>query len=183
MKKIWIDLETTGLNSKTDTIIELAAVCGKSVFHEYSLPDEKPKNWDEIEKLTGITWDFLANHGVNEEVLYTRFEAWLCSHIDKYNKKDKAVFSGYGSKFDSDFIRELFSKHYNNFYGSFFVSMLLDVQSFVAEALANDTLPMIENYKLVTVCTHFGITFVPHSAIEDIRATQELYELFVQSRT
>jgi len=35
----------------------------------------------------------------------------------------------------------------------------------------------LENYKLETVCAHFGITLYAHNAISDIKATRELYYL------
>ena len=175
-KTIWVDTETTGLNCKEDQIIELAALCGKDTFHEYCLPKEKPKNWDKIEELTGITWEFLEKNGISEDVLYHRFEMWLGNHVDRYNKKDKAVFAGYGSRFDSDFIRAMFERFYNKFYGSYFISITLDVQSFVAENVASGIITLLDNFKLSTVCDHFGIEFKAHSAIEDVRAAKELFE-------
>jgi len=177
LKQIWIDVETTGTDTKKDSIIELAAVFIdgeiKDTFHKYCIPSNKPEDFDEVSKRShGLTWEFLEERGIAEFELYSTFlNSFLLKYIDKFDKKDKAIFCGYNSNFDSDFIRELFSTCGNNFYGSFFVSMPYDVRTKVAECLMYDKIPMLVNYKLETVCDYFDIDFKAHSAIEDINAT------------
>ena len=175
VKTIHVDVETTGTDETKDTIIELAALCGDSEFHCYCCPSEKPANFDEVSKAShGLTWEFLQENGVPEDVLYMRFIAWLDTHVDKFNKQEKAVFTGYNALFDTRFVRKLFERHYNKFYGSYFFSIVDDIQSHVANAMRKGLIPMFANYKLATVCDHFGISFRAHSAIDDIKATREL---------
>lgn len=177
MKVIKIDVETTGVNPKTDRIIELAAIFNDDVFYRYCIPfPVKPEGFEKIEELTGIEWEKLQACGVDDKTLYSEFVSWLSGIIDKFDRVDKAVLFGYNVKFDSDFIRELFTRNGNSYYGSYFVPPVLDVMSEVAACLADGLMPPLQNYKLKTVCDHFGIEFTAHSALDDIMATDELYK-------
>ena len=175
VKQIWIDCETTGLDPKTDTIIELAAECDGDIFHAYCLPDTKPNNWDFISNLTGITAEFLFQFGTTESALYKKFNEWICKKIDRYDKTDKAVLCGYGARFDMDFIRALFDRNNDKYFGSFFFSLPMDVQSLVAQGLLIGIVPILENMKLETVCNHFNIGIDAHSALSDIISTRRLF--------
>ena len=179
IKPMWIDLETTGLDPKKDTIIELAAIYDDASFHAYCLPNKKPDNFEFIYNLTGITWEFLEKNGISENELYRKFNEWICKRIDRYDKTDKAVLSGYGARFDMDFVRELFNRNNDKYFGSFFFSLPMDVQSFVANALCNGTIHILENLKLQTVCKYFKIEFDAHSAIADINATVQLFNKLI----
>jgi DNA polymerase-3 subunit epsilon len=175
MKKIWVDVETTGLLCGKDRIIELAAIYEDDVFHRYCKPfDSKPENFGFIEGLTGITWKYLEENGCSDQKLYREFNTWICKIINQYDRLDKAVFCAYNAHFDSDFIRALFNRNGNKFYGSFFFSARLDVMTTVAENM--DKLYTLPNLKNETVCNHLGIELKAHSALEDIKATKELYE-------
>jgi DNA polymerase-3 subunit epsilon len=177
MKAFWIDLETTGTDYVADSIIELACNVIENgivldTYHAFCLPDKKPDHFDETSKVShGITWDYLVENGISETELYRDFISFLCKHIDRFNKKDKGVFCGYNANFDSNFIRTLFMRNNDNYYGSFFFSMPYDVRTKVAECLIYDKIKMLPNYQLGTVCQFFGIEFQSHSAFEDICAT------------
>jgi len=188
MKKIWIDTETTGLNAKNISglqhhqIIELAAICDDRIFHMYCKPKVQPYNYSEIEEITGITWEFLEENGVSEAELYQKFVSFLDRIVDRYDKTDKLMLSGYNTKFDSEFIRSLFLKNNNTFYGSYFFSLNYEVMSEVAFLLVTEILPLLPNYKLETVCKEMGIKFKAHSAIEDIKATIKLNDKIQEKR-
>ena len=177
MKQIWIDVETTGLDCKTDTIIELAALYEdgetKSVFHTYILPAKKKDDFNIIEDLLGITWEYLEQNGITEAEAYSEFEKWLGSHIDKYDKKDKAIFAAYNAKFDNDFIREMFLRNYDNYFSSWFFSASMDIMSTAVLCVKLELMPVPENFKNSTTCKYFGIVHKVHSAIEDIKASRQ----------
>lgn len=176
IERLWIDVETTGVNPETDTVIELAAIYPGSKFHMYCKPKEKPDGFEKITEITGITWEFLEKNGVTERILYNEFLNFLDSLVSKFDKSDKLIFSGYNTRFDNNFIRELFLRNDNTFFGSYFLSILTDVMSSVANEIASGRLELLKNYKLQTVCNHYGVEFSAHSAIEDIHATIELYK-------
>lgn len=178
MKTIYIDVETSGLDKDRDFIIELAALYEDQVFHEYSKLSFKPHGFDKITELTGISWGFLQAKGIPQEELYKKFIAWLDGIIDKFDKHDKAVFCGYGADFDAGFIWSLLLRNNNNFFGSYFLSSKLNVQSTLARAYELDLIdPRPENNKLSTIAKYFGIEFQAHSAIEDIKATKQIKEI------
>lgn len=176
MKTIWIDVETTGLEPATNTIIELAALYengkDKSVFHVYILPELRPDDFETIEELTGITWEYLQQNGITETEAYMGFIGWLAKHIDKYDKTDKAIFAAYNAKFDNDFIRELFKRNNDNYFGSWFYSASLDIMGTVIQCVRLGLIPVPVNFKNVTICESFGIEHKAHSALDDIKASR-----------
>jgi len=175
-KIVWIDVETTGLDCDEFIIIVVAALYenGKaiSVFHTYILPEEKPTDFSVIEELTGITWEYLEKNGIPQAEAYNKFSNWLAERINKYDKKDKAIFAAYNAKFDNDFIREFFKKNYDNYFGSWFFSASLDIMSTAVLCVKRKLIPVPENFKNATICERFGIKHTAHSAIEDIKASR-----------
>ena len=177
MKTIWIDVETTGIEPATNTIIELAALYengkDKDIFHTYILPDVFPAEFSTIEELTGITWEYLQHNGITEQQAYTDFIAWLGKHIDKYDKEDKAIFAAYYARFDNDFIRELFKRNNDNYFGSWFYSAPLDIMGTVIQCVRLGLMPVPVNFKNITICEFFGIEHKAHSAKDDIMASRK----------
>ena len=184
---IAIDVETTGLDCNKNMIIELAAIYKsgdkKDIFHCYCLPPRKPRGFKVIEELTGITWGFLKQNGIDEKTMYDKFIKWLNSLIDKYDKNDKAVFAAFNAPFDKGFVMELLCKYgdreYNGSFGCYFYSANLDVSSTVALGLCRGVLQPLENYKNKTVCDELGIKLKAHSAIEDIKASMEVHRIIM----
>ncbi len=179
-KVIWIDVETTGLSAKKDQIIELAALYedgideNKSKFHIFCKPPQKTDNWDFISDLTGITWEFLEENGVDEKTMYQKFKQWINQRVDSFNSFDKAIFAAYNAGFDNRFMRALFEKNSDKYFGSYFESANLDILATVAMARKNGILPQLKNNKQDTVANHLGIQFKAHSAIEDIKAGRQV---------
>lgn len=155
MKVIILDTETTGLNPETDRIHELAG---------FIRIDRKVK---EVFNLKG-----------KESDIYQKFVKILDKHIDKYDKKDKSIMVGYNVNFDSDFIREMFKRNDNKFYGSYFFSPALDILQMAVVYFLNKPRP--ENFKLVTICKKLGIKINEsklHTAMYDATITKELYNI------
>jgi DNA polymerase-3 subunit epsilon len=178
MKNIWVDVETTGVNSWKNNIIELAVLYEdektKDVFHMYCNPESFPDDFHKIEEITGITRQFLADNGVSEKVLYEEFKRFLEKHIDPYNKQDKAVFLAYNAKFDNDFLRQLFKKNGDNYFGSFFHAGCVDILSTVLMCIRLGIIPdSLPDKKNETLCNYLGIDLKnAHSAISDIKASR-----------
>ena len=99
----------------------------------------------------------------------------LSRYVDKYNPSDKMIVAGYNVAFDADFLRQLYLSLGDKYYGSWFFSPMLDVYTYVAEAVAKKKL-RLPNYKLVTVCKAFNIEAEgAHDAKVDIEITRQLY--------
>ena len=96
------DVETTGLSSKYDSIIELAGVKVKNgevidKFERFSNPGEKLSEL--IKELTGITDDMLVGAPDISDVI-TDFKNWV----------GDAIFVAHNASFDMGFIDEAYSK-------------------------------------------------------------------------
>ena len=187
-KTCWVDLETIGLSHNKHQIIELALLYedgkdeNKKVFHKFCKPDIKPDTWDTplkginktISELTGITWEFLEENGISERQLYEEAKAFLDKRINAKDPNDKAIFAAYNAPFDNRFMRALWEKCGDKYFGSYFESANLDILSTVATARKNGVLPSLVNNQQTTVAKHLGIAFKAHSAIEDIKAGRQI---------
>ena len=100
-------------------------------------------------------------------------------YIDQYDRTDKFVPAGFNVDFDCDFLRDTFYQSGDKYgVGSWLFNCSIDVRSWVGLMICERKL-RLENYKLVTICNHFGIDFKggAHDALADIEATRTLYAL------
>lgn len=152
-KQIFIDLETNNsLDPRTGHITQLAGII-------------------RINGKVKEKFNFKNN-------IYHSFKTILDKYVDKFDKSDKFYFIGYNAKFDSDFIRELFLKNKDNFYGSYFFTPIIDVMGICAyKFMLKDIRP--ENFKLGTIARYFKIPVKEsdlHDALYDIEITKEVYQ-------
>jgi len=180
-KIAWIDTETGGVDSNKHALLQTAIEvfidqekAESEIF--YSAPFEGDIVEDEALEVNGFT---------REEV--DRFPAPIITHIkivkmlekyvDRYNPLDKFIFAGYGARFDMDFLRAFFGKSGDDYFGSYFYSLPMDVISFVAEGVLLGVVKPMKSFRLAKVCEQMGVGLgeKAHDAMEDIRATRELY--------
>jgi DNA polymerase-3 subunit alpha (Gram-positive type) len=152
------DVETTGLSAVHDTIIELAAVKvrgGEIVDRFSSFANPRRKLTSTITELTGITDEMLEGAPEVGEVLQ-RFLDFV----------GDSVLVAHNARFDMGFLQ-------------------MGVQRLGLDSITNpviDTLEMarslytgLKNYRLNTLCKHFGIELKQHHrAIHDAEATGHL---------
>ncbi|GAA5346252.1 PolC-type DNA polymerase III [Planifilum fimeticola] len=152
------DVETTGLSAVHDTIIELAAVKvrgGEIVDRFSSFANPRRKLTSTITELTGITDEMLEGAPEVGEVLQ-RFLEFV----------GDSVLVAHNARFDMGFLQ-------------------MGVQRLGLDSITNpviDTLEMarslysgLKNYRLNTLCKHFGIELKQHHrAIHDAEATGHL---------
>lgn len=188
MKILWIDTETTGVNSFRDKIIEIGAVYKDTgsneteEFHRYIKYPEYPDNFQEAVEVHGLSPEVLEEKGVENKTAYDEFVSFMDSKVKKFDKGDKCIVGGYNVKFDIDFFRKFFYANGNRYYGSYFYPMPLEVSAFVMEAVLNGWIPPLKSYRLSTVADHFNLKFEAHSAIEDIKITEKIYQIMVKLR-
>ena len=154
-----VDLETTGLSSSSDSIIEIGAIRYEndteiSRFHSFVRFDAPLPSF--IVDLTGITDDMLADAPTIDEV--------LPQFIDYVGN---SVIVAHNANFDINFIydkalEELEVKFSNNFIDTL--------------RLARKCNLPVENNKLATLAQYFGIEQnEAHRATADCETTQALY--------
>lgn len=188
-KVFYVDLETTGTIPSAHAIVQLAALVeiDNTIEEELDLK-MRPMRDKKIDP------EALAVHNTTEEDLasyphvadqFPILESTLSRYVNKYDKLDKFVLSGYNiSAFDEPFLRQLFidnaatrdERSKGGYFGSWFFWPCRDVQTYLAEHITEYHL-RLKNYKLSTVCEHFNIPIDAHDALSDIKATRQLYRI------
>lgn len=169
---LWLDGETTGLNSLKNDIVQLACVpvIGgvqhlDKAFNQYC----QPINWNEIDPgalaVNGLTIDFLKKQQtpqamVNNLVLYAR----------QFNCR--FIIAGYNVGFDKDFIAALFKKV--NRESDFLELFTGDIRDTMKRAKKLKAQLQTPNIKLATLANHFNVEINAHDALSDILATIEI---------
>lgn len=154
---MFIDIETSGLDPKIDSIVQLAYI--------YKEGGNIVKTGD-----------------LKGQDIYTKFTTDLNTLVDKYNKEDKMYFIAYNAGFDNEFVRNLFLKNNDKFFGSYFYSPHICVMQLAAyKFMRKGKRP--ESFKLSDVCKYFGIKVVEdklHDGMYDITLTKKLYNKLVK---
>ena len=160
-KYIFLDIETTGLDSERDKIIEIAAICSdrNEIKEEWStlISYENLHIPKTITELTGITEEMCKREGVGIKEAIIKLNKYL---IDR-----KAVI--YNASFDLSFLEkaaEDIGKELN-------ITRVIDVPQRVKKYVKN-----LPNNKMETAAKHFNInTDGSHRALKDCTI---LYQLF-----
>ena len=152
-----LDVETTGLNTRTDEIIEIGAVRvedGVEVAEFSELINPGRPVPDRVVELTGITAAMLRDRRTLMEVLpeFARF----C---------EGAVLVAHNASFDIAFFRRAFKQA-----GLPFHFPILDTL-----ALVRNQYPQLKTHKLGAMCKQLGISLLnAHRAVHDARATGQM---------
>lgn len=154
---VCIDLETTGLNPKTDRIIEIGIVRvqDNEVVQEWETLVNPGRNLEErITELTGIKDEQLASAPMVEEVLPTLLEI----------VGDNPLL-GHGVLFDYSFVKKAAVNR----------KMVFEKDGIDTLRIARKYLTDLESRGLGYLCKYYGINHNAHRALGDARATVELY--------
>ena len=182
MKILWLDTETTGLDSKKNDILTIGGIIeiDGEVKEEFYL-EMQPFNYDTVEeqalKVNGLeiktikTW--MAPRLAHKQLINI-----FSKYINRYNRNDKFIIAGHNVKFDFDFLVEFFNKNNDKYLGSWIeyqFSSCIDTLPLVQIMRFKDVIN-VENCRLVTASKEFDIDLSnAHNALADIRATRELF--------
>ncbi len=177
-KVLYIDVETTGTDPSRHAIIQIAAILEISgiAVEEIDLkcsPHEGAEIDDNALLVTGTTRNELAQRISSLEAFHL-FREFLARHVEPYDRNDKCYPAGYNVHFDLDFIQKWFRLHGDRYgLGSYVNWRRLDPLPvlFMKDFTGNLNLP---DYKLETVCRHYGIAIEAHDALSDVRAARSL---------
>lgn len=163
---VCLDLETTGLNPKTDRIIEIGAVkvkAGEITSQMETLVNPGRALEERIVELTGICDEQLADAPDIAEVLPE-----LLTFIGE------DILLGHAVLFDYSFVKKAAVNH----------KLVFEKSGIDTLRLARKFLPELESRSLGALCRHFGIAHNAHRALADAQATSVLYrkltELFYE---
>lgn len=156
---ICVDVETTGLNPKSEKLIEIGAVKVLNAqvtdtFQRFLNPGRplEPR----IVALTGITDDMLADAPQAAQVL-PKFREF-CGDLP---------LVGHNLLFDYSFLKRGMVNEKHTF----------DKKGIDTLKIARKYLPELESRSLEFLCRHFHITHTAHRALGDAVATAQLYEI------
>ena len=144
-----LDIETTGLNSSTDKIIEIGAakIIGGKITKEFNeLIDPEINIPQNITELTGIKNDMVKGKRKVNEVLK-----------DLYKFIGNAVIVAHNAKFDMGFIKKRAEK----------IGIHIDNPVIDTLTLSKLLFPKFKKYKLDIVAKHLNITLENHHRASD----------------
>lgn len=158
-----IDLEMTGLNAKTDKILEVAAVRvreGKETECFSAIVDSGVRLSDKVVELTGISQE-QADAGMAYDETVQRFLEFL----------GEDVLVGQNVIFDFSFLKQWAVNH----------KIVLEKQAVDTLKLARRFLPPEQKKDLESLCGYFEIPRVnAHRALDDARETMQIFERLKQ---
>lgn len=155
---IVLDIETTGLDPKTEKIIEIGAarVRDGQVEDTYqTLVNPARSLTERIVELTGITDEMLSGAPYIEEV--------LTAFLD-FAGED--ILLGHSVRFDYSFLKRAAVNQNDTF----------EKKAVDTLKLARLCLPELPSRSLGALCEHYGIAHTAHRALGDALATHALYQ-------
>jgi len=174
VKVLYFDTETTGLDPVKNDIVQLSGaieVDGK-IKESFDIKMQ-PHSYNNVSK------EALEVHDMSLDTIktfqpplkgYYEFTGILKKYIEKFNKEDKLYPAGYNVGFDVNVLAEFFKKCNDKYLGSWWNWKAIDPLP-VLRWMDMKGVLSLENYKLETVCKHFGIPITAHDAMSDIMAT------------
>lgn len=168
-----VDIETTGLDPQKDCITEIGIVVMKKgqtkplhmeTFLVYEPCLKEAQVTEEITELTGITYNMLLMHGIDQEETSFRLkgaiEEYKVTHLVMHN----------GRNFDLPFIKAFSQRHDVQCFPEDFP--LIDTR----EDLHEDLYAKARTEKLSYLAAHSGfLNPFPHSALFDVMTMMQLF--------
>ena len=185
IKKIYIDVETTGTDPKSNGIIQLSGMVeindqAMEAFDWKMKPFPGDVVLDSALLITGTKRKDLEGYN-SPSIVYLDFKRMLEQYVDKYNRQDKFHFIGFNCNvFDDPFLRQWFNKNHDKYYGSMFWWPTIDVANMAADHFV-ETRNEFKDFKLLTVARALGIEVddsKAHDAPYDVEITWQLYKHF-----
>jgi len=180
-KIFMFDVETTGLDPKVNAIHQLsgAIIVDGKIEHRFNY-HIKPFQGAVVEQValdvSGVTAQQIQSYD-DPRVVYQDLIAVISRFVDRYDKKDKMFLAGYNNaSFDNQFLRSMFERNGDKYFGSYFWSSPLDVFILASFKLMKMR-HIMPDFKLKTVAEAFGITIEEnklHSADYDIDLTIQI---------
>lgn len=188
MTKVFLDLETTGLNEYNNGVWQLACLAYPpdgmriDINLEFSpLPDDEvdSRAFDHAARTKEEVWDLPKPAGALKE-----FKEFMEIFIDPYDSNDKAFMYAYNARFDEKFLRQWFYKQGDKYFGSWFWFPPIDIMNIAMEFLKEER-AQLPNFKQGTVAKHLGIEVDEdrlHDALYDIEISKKIYDHITSAR-
>lgn len=156
-----IDVETTGLKPGSDEILQVA-ICdgnGKELLNSYVMP-ERRRRWPNAQKVNGITWDMVRDAPTLAE---------LATEIQSILQSTPLVI-GYNLRFDFSMLE---AGGVDIQTGGYTWDIMNDCSVMIGAW--NASMGKYAYVRLQAIARHYGISYKPHDALEDARATSRVF--------
>ena len=183
-KRIYIDVETSGLDPECCAITQLGGIIeidGHEVerFNWRLRPFKGAIVEEGALSITGVSIEDLKSYP-DQSIAWTEFITMLNKHCDKFNKQDKYHIVGYNcQKFDVEFLRAWFTRNGDRWYGSWFWPNTIDLYS-ICSLYLEPVREQLPDFKLSTVSSSILGSDCPigqlHDAMYDIILTKALLD-------
>jgi DNA polymerase-3 subunit epsilon len=184
-KLLYLDTETTGLDPKTNALIQISGIVTVEGDHErefdfhlrphpQALIDPKAL---ETNRLTEE--DLLVPERLEHKAVYKKLKSIFLTYINRYDKTDKFYLVGQNVHFDYGFLLALWERNQDQYLGSFIHYQKIDLIAITAALKLAGRLP-VENMKLETLCRYFSLGEQLHDSLDDIRKTREIFSRYVE---
>lgn len=180
-KVIWFDTETTGLDPKVHTVVQLAGHIEIDYeivesFNFFCNPGDHPISPEALE-ITKKTEEQLRAYPPPTKAR-KEFVSIMSKYVNKFDKFDKFLVGGFNARFDLDFIQEWLKEGGEQYFFSFVSPTTIDPMhlSAILQYLGAEDYSMLQRRNLQTLCKHHGIALDEnaHDAFFDIEATRLL---------
>jgi len=168
---LWLDGETTGLDSLRQDLVQLACIPvigGQRMplsFNQYCQPFDYSTVEPEALAVNGLTIEFLRKQQ-SPEALVNNLVTWAKQFNCRF------IIAGYNVGFDKDFIASLFKKVGRE--ADFLALFTGDTRDTMKRAKKVKSQLSTVNIKLATLAAHWNIPINAHDALSDILATIEV---------
>lgn len=186
MKRLFIDVESSGLKPEFHEIIQLSGIVEDEEFDLRCRLNHPERADPESLKVINKTLDEIMTYPDPKET-FLKFIRILEKYADKYTRGNKINVYAFNSYYDYEFIYNFFrlysprtddeafpQKYYPGNYFSKIPVCLLQAYRFSVD-LGKFSVP--PNYKLGTLCEIHGIKLDAHNALSDALAIKKLYEI------
>lgn len=187
LKLCFIDVETTGLDTKYNGVWQIAmkvySGLHEGVFEFRCMPARSVEIEQKALDVSGMKKEDLTKFEPEPD-MFNDFRKTLERFVDKYDRFDKFHFIGYNARFDMDFLWALFKRNHDKFFGSYFWFPPIDVMNMAAYDFMSIR-SKFKDFKLCTVAEFLKIEIEEsrlHDATYDIELTEKIYNLLVELR-
>ena len=183
MKFLFVDCETTDLNPISGGLIQVAGIVeiDGNIVEEFNFK-AKPYKGEFVSKkaleINGVTLEELRTWP-EPAVMYRQVKSVLGKYVDKFDKSDKFYAVGQNVGFDLEFLKFLFVKNGDHYFGSYIHYNKIDLipVSLVMKLAGRIDVP---NMKLESVMAALEMGKQSHDALDDIRATRQIFYKYVE---
>lgn len=183
MRFMWIDTETTGIDTRDSAAFQVACV----LVDNGQFVCERCFFLNPLSETIKYHEGAGAVHGYSEERIKAfppekeqvpKIAEFFAEARDFWkkdgSKTEKMIIAGYNVSFDVEHLKALFERNGCRL-EDYFLSVIADVFLQVKKAGVQKALPYLPDRKLGTVAKHLGVNLEnAHNALADIKATREI---------